>query len=137
MILVDSSAWINAGLRLRSLVEATRGQVVAVCPPVVQELLQGTQDETRYELTRLMLRTARMLDDPMPLERFEEAAQLYLDCRDAGYTIRSAHDCLIAASAIAYDVPVLSDDSDFRYLARATRLRLIGSSPSRPGTRSR
>ncbi len=125
MILVDSSAWINAGMRLRSLSEATRGQVVAVCPPIVQELLQGTDDKVRYDLTRLMLRTARMLDDPMPLERFEQAAQLYLDCRDAAYTIRSAHDCLIAATAIAHGVPVLSDDSDFRYLARATPLRLV------------
>lgn len=125
MILVDSSAWINAGMRLRSLVEDTRGQVVAVCPPIVQELLQGTEDRQRYDLTRLLLRTARMLDESMPLERFEQAAEIYLDCRDAGYTIRSAHDCLIAACAIAHDVPVLSDDSDFKYLARVTRMRLL------------
>ena len=125
MILVDSSAWINAGFSLRSLVNETKGQVVAVCPPIVHELLQGTEDESRYHLTRMLLGTARMLDAPMPLERFEEAARIYLACRDAGYTIRSSYDCLIAACAIAHSVPVLSDDSDFRYLARVTPMQLL------------
>jgi predicted nucleic acid-binding protein len=128
VILVDSNAWINAGMRLRSLVEDTRGQVVAVCPPIMQELLQGTEDERRYELTRLMLRTARMLDSPMPLERFEEAARIYRKLRDKGFTIGSAHDCLIAACAIAHDVPVLTEDSDFYYMARFTNLKIFNRS---------
>ncbi|HYO76413.1 MAG TPA: PIN domain nuclease [Thermoanaerobaculia bacterium] len=125
MILVDSNIWINAGIGLFSLEAATRGQVVAVCPPIVQELLQGTEDRRRYDLTRAVLAATRMLDASMPLERFEAAADIYLACRAKGFTIRSAHDCLIAACAIAHDVPVMSDDSDFFYMARVTDLRVL------------
>jgi predicted nucleic acid-binding protein len=124
VLLVDSSVWVLAGLRLWSLAEHTGGDVVAICPPIVQELLQGTDDD-RYDATRMLLHTARMLDDPMPLQRFEEGADIYLACRDRGFTIRSAHDCLIAASAIAHGIPVLCYDRDFVHIARVTRLKIV------------
>lgn len=70
-----------------------------------------------------MLLSVRMLDSPMSLDLFEQAAQLYRTCRAAGYTIRSAHDCLIAACAIRNDVPLLHADIDFDHIARVSALR--------------
>jgi len=61
----------------------------------------------------------------MPLERFEEAAQLYLRCRDAAFTIRKATDCLIAACAMAHAATILHRDRDFDHIARVAPLRTI------------
>ena len=65
-----------------------------------------------------------MFDAPMDVEIFEEAAQLYRRCRNAGYTVRSAHDCLIAASAIRHGLALLQNDHDFELIARVSPLRL-------------
>jgi len=125
MILVDSSTWIVVGMSLWSLAKHTHGEVVAVCPPIIHELLQGIDDERRYALTRELLHTARILDGDVPLRRFEEAAQIYMKCRSEGYTIRSSYDCLIAACAIAHEVPLLTEDRDFGYIAKVTTLRVL------------
>lgn len=61
--------------------------------------------------------SATMLDDPTPLDRFEEAALIYLRCRRAGVT-PSATDCLVAACAIAHGIRLLHDDADFNHIAR-------------------
>jgi predicted nucleic acid-binding protein len=60
----------------------------------------------------------KILDAPMPLERFEEAARLYMLCRDAGVTVRKSYDCLIAVTAIAHRATVVHRDSDFDHIAR-------------------
>jgi len=116
---------VLAGRRAWSLAQYVAGKAVAVCPPIVQELLQGTRDIQRYDATRRLLGLAYMLDAPVPLERYEEAARIYLACREAGYTIRSSNDCLIAATALAHGVPVLADDRDFPYIAKVRPLRVI------------
>lgn len=125
MVLVDTSIWVLAGRKAWSLARYAIGEPVAICPPVVQELLQGTEDAQRFEATRAVLGGAYMLDAPMPLERYEEAARIYLACREAGYTIRSSNDCLIAACAIAHGIPLLCDDRDFVYIARVRSLRVL------------
>lgn len=72
-----------------------------------------------------MLMAVELLDDPTPLTRFEEAAQIYLRCRDAGVT-PSAVDCLVAACAIAHDIQLVHNDSDFNHIARVvTALKLF------------
>lgn len=125
MVLVDTSAWIVTGGTLHGLLRHVPEEEIATCPPIVQELLQGTSGRDRYDLTRDMLLSVSVLDVPVPLVRYEEAAQLYLQCRDAGFTIRKAVDLLIAASAIAHRVPVLHKDRDFDYLAQITGLQAI------------
>ena len=66
-----------------------------------------------------------MLDDPMPLETFERAAQIFRDCRDKGYVISSPYDCLIAACAIRNGVPLLQRDRDFEMIADMAPLELL------------
>ncbi len=101
----------------------TGGEQIAVCPPVVHEFLRGTQNESQFRLVRAMFRNLTILDSPMPLERYEEAARLYMTCRDEGVTVRKGFDCLIAATAVAHDATVLHRDSDFDNMARVMPLK--------------
>jgi predicted nucleic acid-binding protein len=98
---------------------------IAACPPVIQEYLQGTGGTKLFEAAREMFLSGPILDSPVPLERYEQAAWLYLRCRDAGFTIRKNNDLVIAATAIAHDVRLLHNDSDFDYIARVTSLRAL------------
>jgi hypothetical protein len=99
------------------------GEQIAVCPPVVHEFLRGAQNVRRYLLAREMFRSLTILDSPMPLERYEEAARLYMTCRDKGVTVRKGFDCLIAATAVAHDATVLHRDNDFDNIARVMPLK--------------
>lgn len=45
------------------------------------------------------------------------AAALYMRCRLAAITPRSANDCLIVATAIEFDLPILHRDADFVRIA--------------------
>lgn len=56
-----------------------------------------------------------------PVNSYIEAARIYQRCRQAGITIRSTIDCLIARIAIEHGLVVLHDDEDFRRIARVDR----------------
>lgn len=124
VLLVDSSVWILVRERVLSLGYYAEGNELAVCPPVVNEVLRGARDSRHYKRIRDTFLSLVMLDRELTLDRFEEAAQLYARCREAGYTVRSGFDCLIAATAIAHDAVLLHRDSDFEYIARVMPLRL-------------
>lgn len=98
---------------------------IAICPPIAQELLQGAGEGSRYTIVWQTILSCRMIDDPMPFETFEEAAQMYRRCRLDGYTIASSHDCLIAACAIRNEVPLLQRDYDFEKIAETFPLELL------------
>jgi predicted nucleic acid-binding protein len=92
---------------------------------IAQEVLRGTRDVRHYQLTRLLLSEVEMLDAPTPLERFEAAARVFLDCRDAGVTPRSSIDCLIVATALAHDLTIVHDDRDFEHIRRVLPLKTL------------
>lgn len=130
MILLDSSAWVEylratgspIHVRVRTGIESQ--ERLASTDPVVMEILAGARDvRDRDELRRLLYRCT-MLPVEGPSD-YEEAADLYRACRRHGVTPRKLTDCLIAAVAIRNDVPLLHTDSDFRAIARHTRLRLV------------
>lgn len=125
IVLVDTSIWIDVELGLFDLHAFVDPDDVALCPPIVQELLQGVSAGPRFTSMRQMILERRMLDDPMPLEAFEEAAQIHRQCRDDGYTIASSFDCLIAACAIRNHVPLLQRDRDFVKIAEVVPLVLL------------
>ena len=89
------------------------------------ELLQGARDPERYRIAWHIVLDSRMLDDPMPLETLEEAAQIHRSCRDDGYVVASSLDCLIAACAIRHRVPLLQRDRDFEKIAEIAPLELL------------
>ena len=135
MVLVDTSVWF---LRLprAELFRLAGGGPMAVCPPVVQELLQGAYNEQRIAETRAIIEKSVMLDSPVPLERFETAGNIYRIARGKSLTIRSSNDCLIAAIAIHHDILLLHGDRDFDYIARFFPLRARNVIPSASRARS-
>ena len=123
MILVDSSLWIQQARGGLQVSEFVPPQLIATCPPVVQEVLQGIQHDAVYDKARDTFFSLHILEDPMDVQVFDDAAELYRLGRKVGYTIRSSYDCLIAAVAIRNRVPVLHSDRDFDTLARFSSLR--------------
>jgi predicted nucleic acid-binding protein len=125
MILLDTSVWVLV-FRKRNpldLEELIPLHEVVVCLPIVQEVLQGFADERPYRVAREALFAMTMIETPLQADRFVEAAGIFRACRRAGFTLRSAVDCLVAAIAIHHDVEVWHDDRDYGFVARVSTLR--------------
>ena len=123
MILVDTSVWIellNGKLNKRLVSEDLLRFVT--CGPITQEVLQGLRLDAYTDGIRQAFLAIPCLCDPIRLDTFLEAAEIYRHGRRNGYTIRSSTDCLIAAIAIENSVPVWHRDRDFRFIAKYTRL---------------
>jgi predicted nucleic acid-binding protein len=125
VILVDSSVWIavlskRPPFRIEDVVDVSE---IAVCLPIIQEVLQGIDDEDAFEDARDSLYALPCLEDPLTGELFDEAIAIYRTARHNGLTIRSSVDCLIAACAIRHRVAVLHRDRDFDLLARVAPLQ--------------
>jgi predicted nucleic acid-binding protein len=131
--LVDSSAWIEylratgsqTHRALRGLLE--QGEDLHTTDVVVMEVLAGARDDDHRDRLRRLLARCEYL----PVEGlgdYEAAADIFRICREAGVTIRSLTDCLIAVVAIRRSLPVLHADRDFEALARHTGLRVHASS---------
>lgn len=122
MLLVDSSVWIDFFGRNELQASAYLAQVlgedqpVALCGPIIQEILQGTRSAADVKKLSLRLREHALLSPGDPYRTYVNAASLYVRCRTAGLTIRSANDCLIAQIAIDHDVTLLHHDRDFLHI---------------------
>ena len=126
MILVDTSAWIEV-LRGRSgarYAEAVAGDEVVTCLPVIQEVLQGIDDDRAFHVAVAAFAEIPILENPLTRSLFDEAVQLYRDARRAAITVRSSVDCLIAVCALRNGATVLHVDRDFTHLARITGLKV-------------
>ena len=125
MILVDTSVWIEWMRPVRPLAfeEIVAFDDVAVCLPIIQELLQGLDDEAWFRVAREALLSMPVLENPVRESLVLEAVALYRTARRAGLSIRSSADCLIAACALRHDAEVLHRDRDYEHLARVSHLR--------------
>ncbi len=128
MILVDTSAWIEY-LRdtthpVTEILDALlqTGQVIST-GPVVMEVLAGARSFSELEELREQLLAFPLLELE-GLTDFEEAAKIYRTCREAGETVRSQIDCLIAVPAIRAGAAILHADRDFDVIARHTDLAI-------------
>jgi len=125
MILVDTSAWIEvlkgrAGSRYR---DAVADEEVVTCLPVMQEVLQGIDDERAFHLASAAFADIPMLENPLTRGIFDDAVQLYREARRGAITVRSGVDCVIAVCAMRHDATILHVDRDFTHLARISPLR--------------
>lgn len=126
MVLVDTSIWIE-------LLNGHMGQDLhpddllrfAVCPPVLQEVLQGLRDTATSDRFRDRFLALPSLGEPVTRDLILAAADLFRVGRQKGYTIRSSLDYLIAAIAIAHRVPIWHNDRYFATIARFTGLRVF------------
>jgi predicted nucleic acid-binding protein len=124
VVLVDSSVWIEVfrkptGIRLEDLVDFDE---VVTCLPILQEVLQGFRDPRAFALARDAMLALPVVESPLPVEVFLEAADLYRSARRGGLTVRSGVDCVIAACALRHDLAVLHRDRDYSLLARVSNL---------------
>jgi hypothetical protein len=125
VVLIDTSIWLEVERGRFNLDDFVDPGEIAICPAIAQELLQGARTPEMYSIVWHTIMNARMLDDPTPFETFEEAARIYRNCRDDGYVIASAHDCLIAACAILNKVPLLQRDRDFEKITEVAPLEIL------------
>jgi predicted nucleic acid-binding protein len=125
VILVDTSVWIEFFRRPKplALARAIDLDEVIVCPPILQEVLQGIRDPDAHRAILRSMLAMPMVESPMSLDVWLEAAQLYRTARHAGITVRSTTDCLIAACALRHNAEVLHRDRDFTLLASISSLR--------------
>ncbi|MFT3871810.1 MAG: PIN domain nuclease [Nocardioides sp.] len=129
-MIVDTSVWIEflrpgpsrAGDRLATMIEA--GDRIVVTETVMLELLSGPTDEAVAAQRQRMLE-AFEIEPLAPLADSLGAARLQRTCRRAGETVRNLGDCLIAATALRLNLPVLHRDRDFEVLARHSALRTV------------
>lgn len=134
MVLVDSSAWIEVWRRpsrVRLEDEVDFDEIVT-CLPVVQEVLQGFDDEGSFRVAREAMWALPIVEAPLRSDLVDEAVDLYRRARRAGFTVRSSVDCLIAACAQRHDLMVLHHDRDFPVLARVSTLRVRALRVTRP-----
>ncbi|MDO5626533.1 MAG: PIN domain nuclease [Pseudomonadota bacterium] len=136
MIIVDTSAWVAlfratgspAHQRLRQMLR--HQQPVVMLDVVYQELLQGARDAHHFIRLQAELDALPTWEPDDSRELHRQAAMLYARCRWRGHTVRSPHDCLIAASAIEAGLPLLHDDRDFVALAAVdSRLLFVHDHP--------
>jgi len=124
VVLVDTSVWIEVFRErprfvLESVVETDE---IVTCLPVVQEVLQGFRDERAFALARDAMLAFPVVESPLRVEVFLEAAKLYRAARRAGLTVRSGIDCLIAACALRNHVAVLHHDRDYDVISKVSSL---------------
>lgn len=129
IILVDTSVWINffkaketkASLYLKNNISNI---VIATCPIIVQEVLQGIAQDSAFKSINTYFKTfTRLVGEQYSMAY--EAAELYRGLRKKGVTIRKPNDCLIAIYAIKNDILLLNDDRDFRLIAEHSSLKTM------------
>ncbi len=120
MMLVDTSIWVQ-WLRgwdtpqTRMLDTLLDEGNAYLAPVILQELMQGARNESSAHRLRTEFGALPLLKPSV--QTHWAAGELYARCRWRGITIRSPHDCLIAALAIEYKTVLLQDDEDFTRLA--------------------
>ena len=120
MILVDTSAWIaffKGGNSTADLVEEfILDNKLALCGPVQSELLRGFKNKKERDTVWPLLDGCHFLEQP---------DKLWIDAGNCGFALRrkgktvKTMDLLIACYAIAYQVPMLTLDKDFKTIKAA------------------
>lgn len=120
IVLVDTSIWIDLlGKKPTCKLSEKALEIVAICPSILQEILQGI---SHYSIRQDI--KERLLGLPS-LAEVIAASELYVLERKKGYTIRSSIDCLIGAIAIRRNVPIWHKERDFEHIAAFATLRTI------------
>lgn len=132
MRLVDTSAWIEVFRRAPLLTMddlAEDRDLLATCLPVIQEVLQGFDDERAFRIAQTALYALPCAEPSLSRSVMDDAVDLYRRGRRAGYTIRSSADCLIAACALRHGLTVVHCDRDFPALSRVAPLQHVDLAP--------
>jgi predicted nucleic acid-binding protein len=129
IVLVDTSVWVNFFKDVETssnnfLNKNFTSIVIATCPTIVQEILQGVITDADEQIVKLYFDNLTKLEEDS-YEVATEAANLYRMLRKKGVTIRKPNDCLIAIYAIKNNIALLHDDKDFINIAAFSNLKTI------------
>jgi predicted nucleic acid-binding protein len=129
ILLIDTSVWINffKGISTKNsifLKENVNVIPIAICPVIVQEVLQGVTIERDIKIVESYFETLIRLSNEQ-YNLATKAAELYRMLRKKGITIRKPNDCLIAMYAIHNEAYLIQDDKDFIFIAENSNLKLI------------
>lgn len=91
---------------------------------IFQEVLQGAATEKEFRVLESYLRTQRFYHLKEPVDSYVQAAAIYMNCRRKGITVRSTIDCLIAQTALEYELLLLHNDGDFTAIATVVPLKM-------------
>ena len=119
-LLVDTSAWIEIFRRRpRITLEQLAGDLdrVVTCLPIIQEVLQGFDDERAFRVAHDAMWALPCVEAPLTAGVVDAAVDLYRRARRTGFTVRSSVDCLIAVCASRHQLRVVHRDRDFPQLA--------------------
>ena len=126
MILVDTSIWIDLFSKKPShKVSVDHLPLFVTCSPIIQEVLQGLKSGLSSEKIRDGMLALPRIKDPLGIDTYLHAADIYRQGRSRGLTIRSSSDCLIAAIAIESELTIWHADRDFAQISLFTNLRSI------------
>ena len=129
-ILFDTSVWINFfQKRNNSQTELLKhylaeDKLICICPPIIQELLQGCKNKLQFDQLDFDLRQLILLDCGH-YRASHEAARIYFDLRKSGITIRKPNDCLIAWYALEYRINLCHNNSDFELIKAGFEIKTI------------
>jgi hypothetical protein len=126
--LVDSSAWIEVfrkGSRITVDALVDDRDAILTCLPVIQEVLQGFDDERAFQIARAAMLALPCVEASTTWALTELAVDIYRRTRRVGLTVRSSVDCLIAACAVRHHLTVVHHDRDFAAIARVVALEHI------------
>jgi predicted nucleic acid-binding protein len=130
--IVDSSVWIdffnkNSSSQVEKLMKifptSISEGIIIILPIIVQEVLQGIEDDIFYSLVKENLFGFKQYE----FDNYKfalQAADLYRSLRKKGITIRKANDCLIASVCIQNNFILLHNDKDFDNIAKYTSLKI-------------
>jgi predicted nucleic acid-binding protein len=130
LVLVDTSVWVNffkgretpaSSYLRRNLANI----LIATCPVITQEVLQGIPDDKEFGRMKAFFSTFINLPATNAYLLAVQAANIYRDLRKKGVTVRKPNDCLITAYALNNSVLLLHDDQDFANIARHTALNQV------------
>ncbi len=108
------------------LIERSTTSPIIILPVIMQEILQGIEDERFFNTVEEDLEGLEFLY----YEAYEfaiKAAKLYRVLRRKGITIHKANDRLIAALCMEYNIPLFHNDKDFDNIAKHTKLKIYKS----------
>jgi tRNA(fMet)-specific endonuclease VapC len=120
MILADTSAWIDFFRGREPMASSVESYLldnqVALCGPVLTELLRGLKSKRERETVLPLLDGCHYLSQPDRL--WEDAGNCGYQLARQGKSVKSM-DLLVACYALAHKTAVLTLDRDFLQIKRA------------------
>jgi predicted nucleic acid-binding protein len=105
----------------------TEGKDIFLTPMIVQEILQGIRSDQQFEQVEANILAFTVLEWDATSAAIA-AAKLYRSLRKKGVTIRKSNDCLIAAFAVHFAIPILHQDGDFQRMSEHKLIDLVAFS---------